>query len=338
MGSRIRLFEPGVVYTTVCRTVDRNFLFVPNHRTDNRLLRFDSPPNALSPDNLVLPKPSIINIIGSSIGRALKEHPINIHWLEGNISHNHPGFSADKDNLENIPGFFRHANSLIARSVNQTWIREGPVFIGRYRCEPCRDDPSAEKKLLYALTNPVKDGLVSKTEQSPFFSTFRHLTRGDPLRFWWIDWEAYWKAGGDADKKHHPKNYLKWVEWEITPLPHLQELSVHQRRTRIRKLVREEEEHQEALRQQENRGVIGVKALFETDPRDRPKTPKDTGRQPLCHAQDKEARRAYEEKWREFLKEHRKASFDFRNGFRDREFPQGSFRPPIIRIITEDGT
>ncbi len=88
MGSRIRLFEPNIIYSAVSRTVDRAFLFAPNHRKDNPLLRLDSDPNALSPDNLIVPEPSVINIIGSSIGRALKENPINIHYFEGNINHN----------------------------------------------------------------------------------------------------------------------------------------------------------------------------------------------------------------------------------------------------------
>jgi hypothetical protein len=338
LGSRVRMFEPNIVYNTVSRTVDRTFLFAPNHRKDNPLLRHDCPADALSSSNLIIPQPSIINIVGSSIGRALKENPINIHWYEGNINHNHPAFSAIEETIGNIPGFFRHSNSLIARGINKTWEREGPVFTGRYRCDACLDDDSAEKKLLYAITNPVKDGLVSSTKQSPFFSTFKHQSQGEPLKFWWIDWAGYWKAGGSANKKHHPKEYLKWIEWEITPLPNLSSLSVHQRQTRIRKLVKEEEEHQEDVLRKARQTVIGVRSLFETDPRQRPKNPKVTGRQPLCHAKDRATRVAYEEKWRDFLNEYRRASWDFRNGNRDREFPPGSCRPPIIRIITEDGS
>ena len=192
--------------------------------------------------------------------------------------------------------------------------------------------------MVYAVTNPVKDGLVSDVKQSPFFSTFKHQSQGEPLRFWWIDWAAYWKAGGATNKKHHIKQYLKWTEWETTPLPNLSELSVHQKQTRFRKLVKQEELHQETLRLSQKRTVIGVSGLFEIDPRDRPKYPKNKGRQPLCHADDKQTCKAYEKKWKAFLIEHRKASIDFRNGDRDRLFPQGSFRPPLIRIITEDGS
>jgi hypothetical protein len=165
-----------------------------------------------------------------------------------------------------------------------------------------------------------------------------HQSQGDPLKFWYIHWAAYWKAGGVENKKHRPKDYLKWVEWETKPLPHLKGLNIHQRQTRIRKLVKKEEEEQEAIRQSEKRTVIGVPALFETDPRDRPKNPKPRTRQPLCHAGDKDVRRAYALSFKEVQKAHRKASIEFRNGDRDYPFPAGTFRPPLVRIIHGDGT
>ena len=317
--------------------MDRTFLFAPNHRADNPLLRCDCPPNALSLDNDLTPKPSIINIIGSSIGRAMERHPIDLHYYESNINHPHSAYSADADRLENIPKFFQHSNALIARGINWTWEREGAVFT-RARVTPCKSDNAAEKQLLYAITNPVKDGLVSRTKDSPFFSTFMHQSQGEALRFWWIDWGAFWKAGGPENKKHQPKDYLKWVAWETTPLPHLQGLTESQRQTRMRKLVREEELNQEALRKAEKCTVIGVPALFKTDPRSRPKNPKTGTAQPLCHADDEATRKAFEAKWIEFLKAHRAASVDYRRGEWKRIFPAGSFRPPLIRIINEDGT
>ncbi len=329
--------RPNVPFAMVSRTVDRAFLFAPNHMRDNPLLRQDSPADALSIDNETVPEPSIINIIGSSIGRALKQHPINIHCYEANINHPHVLFSAPEERLENVPKFFQHTNSLIARQVNQTWKREGAVFT-RARVTPCEGDASAEQQLLYAVTNPVKDGLISRVRVSPFFSTFAHQTQGDSLRFWWIDWATYWKKGGPDNKKHDPKDYLHWTNWETTPLPHLAELTPYQRRTRLRKLVREEEEKQEAIRLNENRDAIGVPVLFETNPRSRPSTNRQRTPQPLCHADTEEAAVAYEEKWRDFLEKHREASTDFLAGGWEREFPLGSFRPPIIRMINDDGT
>jgi len=79
---------------------------------------------------------------------------------------------------------------------------------------------------------------------------------------------------------------------------------------------------------------MGVAAQFAVDPRDRPRRPKKSGPQPLCHASDAEVAREYERQWRETLREHRAASIDFLNGMWEREFPEGTFRPPIIRICS----
>ncbi len=336
LGGRIRWYKPGALYVSTSATVDRSFLFAPNHREDNSLLRQDCSANALSLDNDLTPEPSIINIVGSSIGRALEANPINVHAYECNINHPHRVFSPIGDDVASIPKFFQHAASLIARGINKTWDREGSVF-QRARVEECTDDEIAEQQLLYAITNPVKDGLIRSVKQTPFFSTYRHQAHGDPLKFWWIDKAAFWRAGGPDNEGHRLKDYLKWTTWETTPLPHLADMTVYQHQTYIRKSVRKQEQTFEAKRKEENRTVMGVSALYEIDPRDHPKTRKKT-RQPSCHSSTIEAKLAFEEEWREFLKQYLEASGNYRDGNFNREFPQGSFRPPLVRIINEDGT
>ena len=85
-----------------------------------------------------------------------------------------------------------------------------------------------------------------------------------------------------------------------------------------------------------NRTVIGVSALFERDPRDRPKNLRKTGSQPLCHASTREDFLSYREKWNDFRNEFIKASWDFCNGYWEREFPPGCYRPPTIRLCSND--
>ncbi len=336
MGSRIRMFEPEVVYNVSFGTVDRQFLFSPNHREDNPLLHRSCPANALDPANDIIPVPSTINIIGSSIGRALKANPVRLHSCESNSNHLHKGFSADTEHLENLVKFEQHANSLIARGMNKILEREGHLLGARYRMEACVSDETAEQKLFYALTNVVKDGLVEKVSQSPFFSTFKHQAHGKPLEYWYIDWEGYWEAGGDRNKQLRPKDFLKWVTVETTPLPAWMDLSEHQRQTRVRKGVREIEEKEAAKRRADNRTVIGVSALFERDPRDRPENPRKSGAQPLCHASTREDFLSYREKWNDFRNDFIKASWDFRKGYWEREFPPGCYRPPTIRLCSND--
>jgi len=334
MGRRLRLWEPHNIYSCTERTVDRQFLFRPDHNPHNPLLKRDCPTNALDPGNDIIPKPSIINIIGSAIVRAREKHPVDIYWFEGNINHLHNSLAPRNGDIDAPSKFKQLCNSLIATGLRDSIDREGHAFGAPFRSAPCIDDASAEQQLFYAMTNAVKDGLVESVSQSPFFSTYRHLAHGEPLEFWWVDWAGYWKAGGRANRKLRPKDFLRWGSFELAVLPEWEHLTAQQRRTRFRKAVREIEEECARERKDEQRHAMGVARLFELDPRDRPREPKKSGGQPLCHTSSQEARKEFERQWRDFVDEHRKASIDFLNGYWDREFPEGSFRPPIMTIYT----
>ena len=347
MGSRLRMFEPDVPFNITLNAVDGQFLFTPNHRCDNPLLHRSCPPNALDPSNDIIPIPSVINIIGSSIGRALARNPVRIHAFESNSNHIHALISADESNLENIAKFQCHVNSLIARGMEKLLRRKGHFFAGRYRMEACVDDESAEQKLFYALTNVVKDNLVEKVNETPFFSTFRYQSEGKIMKFWYIDWESYWDAGGKRSKKVKPKDFMRWVTVKTTPLPSWMKYTEKQRQTRIRKEVQRTEEACRCKREASGirrYGVMGVKALFARDPRGRAEERTDSGlrpvavivqsevnevrgaeqlqssrrasrserSQPLCHSSTREGYLSYRRKWNDFREEYRKASINYR--------------------------
>ena len=317
---------------TLCN--DRQFAFRPNHDPANPLLDAGCPANALDPANDNVPVPSVINIVGASVGRALKRHALPLHWFEGNIHHEHGGFTPGDDaQRAGVPHYFRDVHSLIARELNRLRGGENHVYGERYRAEPCLDDASAEQKLVYAMVNAVKDGQVERVSESPFFSTFRHLAFGEPLRFWYFDFTAWWKKGGPRPG-NRLKDHIEWVEFALAPLPSWEKLTVQQRRTRFRHLVREAEVLAAQEREAEGRTVIGVPALRRLDPRDRPRNPKRSGRQPLCHAADPATRRLYKRDWREFLKAYRAASIAYRGGDLGVAFPDGSFRPPLVTMYT----
>jgi hypothetical protein len=334
VGSRIRRYDTGVVYSAATRCNDRQFLFRPDHNPANPLLAASCPANALNKANDVTPVPSVVNVIGASVGRALAKHPVDLNWFEANLDHEHAGVApADGAQRAEIPHFFRGAHSLIAREINRLLDREDHVYGERYRVEPCLDDASAEQKLVYAMANAVKDGLVERVSESPFFSTFRHLAFGEPLRFWYIDRTAWWRKGGPRPGNRE-KDHLKWVTFALAPLPGWGSMTVHQRRARFRHLVREAEQIAAEARAVEGRGVAGVAALRRLDPRDRPRNPKKFGPQPLCHTADPALRRAYKRDWRDFLQAYRAASLAYRAGDFEVEFPDGSFRPPLVTMYS----
>ena len=333
MVNAIRILEPGVVYSVVQTTVDRTFSFAPNHDPAHPLLARGCPPEALDPVSPIVPVPSIINIVGAAAARALELSPVNLHALELSITHQHEEASAIGEDVGALPEFWRNFHSKVARDLNRLRGREGHLYAGPSRVTPCGDDESAFQQLIYALTNPVKDELVDRVRRSPFFSTYRAQAYGEELRFFDIEWERYWEAGGPFNRRLHPKQFMVWRTLEITPLPHLAEMPEHKRRTLVRKAVEAVEEKTAEELKREGRAFCPVTRHFELDPRDRPQTPRDSGRKPLVHASTRAEREAYRDKLREVMKAYVPASVAFRSGCFDVEFPPGTFRPPLTRPI-----
>lgn len=333
MGAKPRWIVPNRVYEITVRTVDRCFLFTPNHNKKDPLLDAASSPRSLKPGNDLIPTSSIINIIGAATGRALANYSIQIHAIECNSNHIHIVFSVTEEQLDHVVPFFRQLLSAIARKVNCVWDREGTVFC-RSRMHPCLDDESATQKVLYAMTNPAKDNLIEKSANSPFFTTYHHQAKGRPLKYWYIDYNAYHTAGGQRKKSHKIKDYFRWVTWHTTPLPAQKEMTDSQSQTFFRKQVRTLESKFAQDRKENGKLVMGFRKLKKTDPRDRPKDPKTSSEEPLCHCCDDEARQEYKQSWREFMDQFIPASADYRDGMTQREFPNGSFKPPIFDVAS----
>jgi len=333
MGNAIRLLEPNIVYSVVQTTVDRTFSFAPNHDPAHPLLARGCPLEALDPDSPIVPVPSVINIVGASAARAMELSPIDLHALELSSTHQHEESSAKGGDIAALPEFWRNFHAKAARDINRLRGREGHLYAGPSRITPCANDNQAFDQLIYALTNPVKDGLVDRVRHSPFFSTYQQQACGKPLQYWDIDWERYWEAGGPFNKRLSPKQFLVWRTLEITPLPHLAEMPEHQRQTLIRKAVEAVEEETAAKLKREGRTFCPVSRHFETDPRSRPATPRVSGRKPLIHASSKAEYDAYREKLRDVMRMYVPASVAFRSGRFDVEFPPGTFRPPLTRPI-----
>ena len=330
MARRIKFYQPGRVYSAVIRCVDQQFLMRPDHDPKHPLLQNGCPSNALDLANNLTPVPSLIDVIGVAVAAALEKYPINIHWVEANINHLTIGFSAHPQHLANIPDFFRTVNSYVAVKINVKLDRDGHVWAGPYRPTVCTDEMSAEDQLLYCLTNPVKDGLVERISESPYFTCYRALAKGETMRFWRINWTAYDLAGGPRKKSHRPKDYLEWYDLELTPLPDQVDWPAHKRQAWVRAQVREMEQNVRDEFRAVGRSAMGVAAQFQTDPRSRPRNPKRSGPQPLCHSSSAEGRREFRRCFKEVRRAHREASIDYRMGNWDREFPEGTFRPPLV--------
>jgi hypothetical protein len=310
MARRPRRYRAKAAYCDVQRTIDRQFLFKPDR--------------------------DIRDIIGSSAGRALRLYPVKLYWLDFNINHRQAGrapLSDSPEHLQNLVSFDRLFNSLVARGINRLLKRDGGIFSTRNRNEEAVDDKSLEQQLLYAVINPVKDGLVDRVAHWQGVSSYGQLATGEVDRYPFVNWTRWHKAGGKRSPKP-PEAFIEWVEVKLEPIPSWSHFPAHKRQALFRRWVRELEAEYRNQRESEGRSVMGPCKLAKLDPRDRPRETKKSGPQPLCHASSVEAKQAFLEDWREFLDRYYDASARFRSGQYHVEFPQGSFRPPLITVYT----
>ena len=310
MARRPRRFTPNAAFCEVQRTVDRQFLFKPD--------------------------PAIRNIIGAAAGRAQQRFPVKLYWLDFNINHKQTGKAALSDSpehLQNLVRFEQLFNSLVARGINRLLGREGPLYSTRNRSEEADDDASLEQQLLYAVTNPVKDGLVDRAAHWKGVSSYKQLATGEVDRYTYIDWTAWHRAGGKHSRKP-PEAFTETVEVELSPIPAWAGLPAHKRQALFRRRVRELEQDYREQREREGRHVMGKRKLEKLDPRARPKTRKPRTRQPLVHASTVAGRREFEAGWRAYLEAYYHASGLYLAGEFDVEFPAGSFKPPLISVNT----
>ena len=308
MAKRPRWLRSDAAYCETQRTVDRQFFFKPDE--------------------------TVRNIIGACAGRAQKKYPVKLYWLDFNINHKQDGMAPISDStehLENLVKFDQLFNSLVAREINRYLEREGPLFSTRNRADEALDDSSLEQQLLYAVTNPVKDGLVDRVSHWKGFSSYEQLATGKVETFTYLDRTAWHRAGGDKSGKSR-EAFTKTVTVELSPIPAWEHLPAHKRQALFRRRVREIEQSCRAEREREGRREMGPTKLAKVDHRDRPKTRKPRTRQPLCHASSVEAANEYRENWRSFLDRFWYASGMWLKGVRDVEFPAGSFRPPLLQL------
>ena len=308
MGMHPRWLKAGTAYAQTQRTVDRQFLFKPD--------------------------PAIRNIIGASAARAQLHFPVLIFWLDFNINHEQNGIAAISDSpehLENLILFKQTFHRILAEQLNRFFEREGAVFSSPPRTVECVDEPSLEQQFFYALTNPVKDGLVDRISEWGGFSSYNVLAHGKEEFFIYIDRTAWHKASGK--RKNLPlQQFTKTARIEYTPLPQHAEMKPHARQAYIRREVKKLEAQFQKEREASGRKSMVPAALSKLDPRSRPSNPKVRTRKPLCHASTKENADTYREALKVYLDAYRVASIAYRSGAYDTEFPPGAIRPPLIRV------
>ncbi|MFZ5478479.1 MAG: transposase, partial [Myxococcota bacterium] len=114
------------------------------------------------------PRPGVRELLGYALGRALQlTQGLPLHTYVGSTNHEHAVLTdrPPEGDASVLPAFFRDFHGLVGRAMNARLGRGGPFWTtGGPDNVELWGQLTIEQQLLYAWTNPVKDGLCERPE------------------------------------------------------------------------------------------------------------------------------------------------------------------------------
>jgi hypothetical protein len=281
-----RPIRPGTRYKVTRRTTQRLYLLLPTKMTHD--------------------------VFGYCLGVALARFGIQLHAVTVLCNHYHIDIT---DPYGALPTFKHLLNMLVARALNAHW--------GRFENFFASDAPSdvelvtAEEvldRMVYTLTNPVKDGLVRSGSE-------------------WEGLTSYGMRFGSKMVFRRPERFFdkngalpEEVEVEVSRPDILPELSDEELFALLMRKVKEKERELVAAAKQENKRFLGMRRVLRWKHTDSP-----ASREPRFNLNPRVASRS---KWqriaalqrnRKWLAAYREAYEKFCAGIRDVLFPEGTY-------------
>ncbi|MEA2602225.1 MAG: REP-associated tyrosine transposase, partial [Acidobacteriota bacterium] len=222
--------------------------------------------------------------------------------------------------------FMRDLKSKLAREVNRLTGWRGTVFDRRYDSAVVTEEEGAQiERLLYLLSNSVKEGLVEQPQDWPGVHCVNALLEGEPLIGHWFNRSREYAA---RNQRQDFERFRYAMEEAVvfSPLPCWAHLPPEVYKARIRTLVDTVVAEAALERSRTGRPVEGVESIVARDPQYRPaKLARSPA--PHVHAATKAARKAFYEMYSWFVAAFRSAAEKLKQGDREARFPAGSFPP-----------
>jgi putative transposase len=239
---------------------------------------------------------------------------LDVYWISVLSNHHHDGV---RDNGGNYPEFLRYFHSLLARCLNvhlsrweSFWSTEqtGMLHLG--------DADAVFNKMIYSLTNAVKDHLVDKALNWPGFNSLRYQLADKPVVVKRPSW--FFDKNGELPEQ---------VELSFKRPPEFAHLSHQQWTDKIREAVAEQERKAAEQRRREGRSIVGRKAIRRQSPYSCPKTCTERrGLRPRVASRNKRRRIELLGANKRFIERYHDALRRRRFGELDVAFPYGTYK------------
>lgn len=234
---------------------------------------------------------------------------------------------------ENRGAFMRDFNSAVARAV----IRHAPTYPGgtfwqkRYSAEFLPSNEDIEEYFFYTALQPIKDGLVEKLSDYPWYHFFHDAIHGIERKFQVVNWKKY-NLAKKRNRLARIKDFTEEVVLKYERIPGYEHLSQKE----YAKLMQEKFEDRRLkivkIRRQEGLGFLGKEKLLNTIPGTPAKNPKrstDTSHRPRILSVSPQRRAECEAWYFDIYFTYKAISQRYLEGELDIEFPKGTYKPHI---------
>jgi len=278
---------PGMTYMITRRCTQRQFLMRPDRETNNAFIY--------------------------CLAEAAARHGVAVIFTVANTNHHHTGIY-DREGV--FPEFIERFHKMFAKSQNALRGRRENFWA----CEQTSvvrlaDLGAILEKMTYALTNPVKDDLVEKTQEWPGVNAYDAIVENSALT-------AERPAHFFRDDGSMPAT----VSLRFERPPGFESMSQEEFAQLIKERVRQAEEMAAEDRRRRGVRVLGREAVLRQDWRDCPKSFEARGGlKPEVAARSRWSRLEALQRNKDFRREYSSARLAFINGARDAEFPAGTY-------------
>jgi len=278
---------PGQTYMITRRCTQRQFLMRPDQQTNNAFIY--------------------------CLAEAATRYRIQVLFTIAMSNHHHTGIH---DPHGNYPAFLEHFHKLFAKCQNSLRGRWENFWSSEQTSVVRLVDPNdVIEKMTYALTNPVKDGLVEKAHHWPGVSSLAPIVHGKPLA------------------ASRPKHFFReegvmpeTVELFFARPPEYGHLSAAEFGALVTDRIRQVEEVVAVERRRNGATVVGRKSILRQPWSDRPDSREPRrGLVPRIAARNKWSRIEALRRNRSFVDAYIAARARFIDGVRDVLFPAGTY-------------
>jgi len=220
------------------------------------------------------------------------------------------------DPLGTYPSFIEHLHKLVAKSMNSLRGRWENFWSSEQTSVVRLVDPAdVVDKMVYALTNPVKDNLVAKVADWPGVNSFEAIVTNASLTA--VRPGHFFRDDGPMPAK---------VTLALSRPPQFATMSQEDFAAMLRSRVEAAEAEAEAKRRATKVSVLGRQAILGQDWRDSPSSPEPRRElNPHVAAKNKWSRIEALQRNKDFGNGYRRAFEAFRKGIKDVLFPAGTY-------------